>query len=680
MKQENQRENMEELWEKLKESAEAIEVPSALEPENIKKKLQVEKEKKKRASWRHLAEAAAAALVVIIGGAGLYGSMAGKNKTEMEKSTEAVISREEKETLDETSAESEIKEKKEKIGVFQLAKSYDDVYHAAVYGDNRRDIIFCLEEKEASGEFNSGTTTAPSDLENESSSLTESDHSGTNLQVEGVDESDFIKNDGNYLYLKDEDNISIVDIRSKKMKQVASVEPELNSSDSIQDMYVDGDRLYMILQGFETRLDKKDEKNEKEEKDVYFADEKAYTEFRTYDITEREKVKQIGSVRLDGYYNTSRKTGDYMYLFANQYMGNMTKDDKEDLIPEINGRKVSADCFYVQKNAVNELIAVSVNVKKPDEVADQVVLMNADMQLYMGTDSFCLYGQNYRDRSDRTNLVKFNYKDGKMDAAAATSVRGIIRDPFAISEDDGVLRVLTTDWGDSASKNYLFLLDENLKQLGSLRNLAAGEEIYAARYVGDIAYFITYHNTDPLFAVNISDPKNPKLLGQLKVTGFSDYLHPYGENRLLGIGYETDPKTSETLGIKLTMFDTSDPKNLKVLDTVTMKGDYCPAAAYYKCAMVDVSKNLIGFEVTDWGNGNGETDSSSYQVYSWETDHFVKQFSQKINLDEYYGIDCIRGAYAGKSFYLIMPCKSGYSVKSYDMEDKFKEIDEIKLK
>ena len=148
MKQENQRENMEELWEKLKESAEAIEVPSALEPENIKKKLQVEKEKKKRASWRHLAEAAAAALVVIIGGAGLYGSMAGKNKTEMEKSTEAVISREEKETLDETSAESEIKEKKEKIGVFQLAKSYDDVYHAAVYGDNRRDIIFCLEEKD----------------------------------------------------------------------------------------------------------------------------------------------------------------------------------------------------------------------------------------------------------------------------------------------------------------------------------------------------------------------------------------------------------------------------------------------------------------------------------------------------------------------------------------------------
>ena len=83
------------------------------------------------------------------------------------------------------------------------------------------------------------------------------------------------------------------------------------------------------------------------------------------------------------------------------------------------------------------------------------------------------------------------------------------------------------------------MLDDKMKIIGKLSGIADGEEIYAARYIGDIAYFITYHNTDPLFAVDISDPETPKIIGKIKITGFSDYLHPYGKNKLLGIGYES---------------------------------------------------------------------------------------------------------------------------------------------
>jgi uncharacterized secreted protein with C-terminal beta-propeller domain len=260
-----------------------------------------------------------------------------------------------------------------------------------------------------------------------------------------------------------------------------------------------------------------------------------------------------------------------------------------------------------------------------------------------------------------------------MDAVAATSVVGTIPDTFAISEESGILRVLTTDWTKTASENQLYLFDENLKLEGSLKNIATGEEIYAARYIGDIAYFITYHNTDPLFAVDISDPADPKLLGQVEMTGFSDYLHPFGDNLLLGIGYETDPETSERLGVKLTMFDISDPVDLKIVDSVVLDGDYCPAASNYKCALVDVDKNLIGFETVDYES----TISRKYVVYSWKNNRFSKKMSEEVN--ETYDEEQVRGLYAGNRFYLIDPEENGYKIRSYDMDADYIKLQELNL-
>ena len=95
------------------------------------------------------------------------------------------------------------------------------------------------------------------------------------------------------------------------------------------------------------------------------------------------------------------------------------------------------------------------------------------------------------------------------------------------------------------AENNLYLFDENLNLTGKIEGLAQGKEIYAARYLGNMAYFVTYRNTDPLFAVDLSDDKNPKVLGELKISGFSEYLHFWGEDKLVGIGYETDEKTGE---------------------------------------------------------------------------------------------------------------------------------------
>lgn len=684
MNQENQ--NMEEMMRKIEESARNVEVPEELEPEQVKEKLLGIKQKK-RFPGRHIAEAAAAiALVAMIGGAGVYGRIVHDSANENQASSTEIydlsdnynsISSVLENAVEEKAQEPE--KKKEKVGDYHLAKDYNEIYDSVAYADERgiKDLF--------DGIVNGGMKQDYENVkENESTGSAEdmaasgtdqsSDYSKTNLQVEGVDESDFIKNDGSYLYVQARDTVSVIDIRDAKMKTVAEIKPELDVRDAIADMYVDGDRLYLVIQKYETTMDNVEGVEDAEDvacTDVIYTDTKTSVVLQTYDIADKSSGKLLGSVTVDGYYNTSRKVGNYVYLFANQYVGGLTKKNRMDLIPQINGKDIAADCFYVQDNASSEFIAVSIDGNKPDQIVDSMVLMNSNVEVYMGTESICLYGYSYEpyasDASSHTNLTKFSYKDGYMNAVAATSVRGTIEDAFAISEANGILRVLTTEW-KAESENQLYLLDENLKLLGSLEHIANGEEIYAARYIGNTAYFITYHNTDPLFAVDISDPENPKMLGQVEVTGFSDYLHPYGENMLLGIGYETDPDTSKRLGVKLTMFDISNPKKLKVIDSVVMGGDECSAAEDYKCALVDVEKNLIGFDVTSWESYGQQ----KYMVYSWDGSHFCKELSKELACDDW---GKIRGLYAGSSFYIVEAKNGGYKIRSYDMKNNFEYLD-----
>lgn len=696
MKQDQQK--MEEILKKIEKSAADVTVPEELQPEQIKEKLLKQKQQKKYTVRRHWVEAAAAiALVVVIGGSSVYGLHMRNHGDETKESAYSGNGTEVSTGQDAAgnpgAGQTEPEKKKEQIGSFRLAKNYEDVYDSVNYN---RDKEYAFRDG-ISGALNGGMISEPSKystnieekqefaLEDTAGSTSDGsgvEHSNTNLQVEGVDESDYIKNDGNYLYLQTDNKVSIIDIRNKKMKNVAEIHPEMGADDYIVDMYVDGDYAYLIMEKRDTSLVRGKQEDAREYNtmiaetdDVVYMNTNRCLELLTYDIKDRSQAKKTGSVTLDGNYQTSRKNGDYIYLFSQKYVGDVTKKDKDMLIPELNGKKAEANCIYVQDNATTELIAVSVNVKKPNEIVDRMVLLNADMQLYMGTDSIVLYGENYHyrggeDRSS-TDLTRFSYKDGYMNAVAASSVKGTIQDPFAISEEKGILRILTTEWSQ-ASRNQLFLLDENLKLLGSLQDIATGEEIYAARYIGDIAYFITYHNTDPLFAVDISDPKNPKMLGQLKVTGYSDYLHPYGKNHLLGIGYETDPETSDRLGVKLTMFDTSDPRKLTVIDSVVMKGTECSAESDYKCALVDVGKNLIGFDVSDYEN---EGIDQKYMVYRWDGEHFQKEFSEKLSYDDW---GKIRGLYAGSSFYVVEGKNGGYRIRSYDMEKNFRNIDELK--
>lgn len=685
---------MDDIFKKIEKSADDIQIPTSLDPDNVKKKLEErelygesnykkaeygkvdgEKYKQTKFNVRKIVECAAAiALVVGISSAGIYnvitrqtGNESGKNiQSDVINESNHVASYEDEDkntTKDANQSQLDSKdaylEKKSDIGTYHLASNYEEVYKL-VNTENIYDY-YCTIEDQATG---NNTTKKES-------------YSQTNLQVDGIDESDHIKTDGNYIYVQKEDKVVITDVRNEKMNILGEICPNLGKNGYIKTMYVDGNQLFLVLQ-----------KN---------ASDKMKCILQTYNIADRKNARLEGSVVVEGEYADSRKVGDIVYLFCNKgilYNETTYKGDKEKIIPLVNDKKIPSGCIYVQDHADSEFIAVSVNAKKPSEIVDQMMVMNTNVNVYMGTDVIYLYSTEYKKEKAYTNITKFQYKDGYMSGVASKSIKGEITDVFAISESNDILRVLTTEWNEQ-SKNRLYMLDDKMKIIGKLSGIADGEEIYAARYIGDIAYFITYHNTDPLFAVDISDAETPKIIGKIKITGFSDYLHPYGKNKLLGIGYETDAATGEQLGVKLTMFDISNPEKLKVIDTLHIDGDYCSAADDYKTALVDSEKNVIGFTVEQWEQNqkdeNAQDSRNRYYVYSWKNNHFVKQFEKKLPEtkydmyekcnDLYLYVDNynIRGLYIGDTFYLNYPSGKSYKLESYNMLKNYDEIDHLKF-
>ena len=214
--------------------------------------------------------------------------------------------------------------------------------------------------------------------------------------------------------------------------------------------------------------------------------------------------------------------------------------------------------------------------------------------------------------------------------------------------------------------NSVYVLDEELETIGSIENLAEDERIYSARFMGDTGYFVTFRETDPLFSVDLSDPKNPKIVGELKIPGFSDYLHFYGNNRLLGIGMNVDEKTMTTDGVKITMFDISDKTDVKEEDTYVLKNVYSTDVSYdYKAALVDWEKNLIGFAGYTQGG-------QRYFLFEYDDEKgFVCNLEEDINGN---GMRNPRGIYIEETLYVIQ----GNIIEAYSLKD-YQKVDDLIL-
>lgn len=689
-----------ELLNKIKQSAEQVEVPESLSPENIEKKCRERKQEKERKKFRIrdprvIGSLSAAAVFIIccislrgMNDSKLSGIASGEGAAmDMAATTEAqIVSEYTEEEMDEAlpaeggALEGGSVERKNAGEFYTLAESYDTVYERLNGLKTARDDLAkdaggaadgAVEEKGAVQEDASAFATGVEDMavesvKREASTDGEKSYSETNVQTFGIDESDIVKTDGEYLYLLRGASVSIVSA-GDTMEQVGEVKADTETAAAdICAMYVDDDRMVLMVQEYSSSLGQEERSREQKEGgfavyDIDYIDTDETVSVLTYDISDKKKPVLLGRVTQDGGYVTSRKDGNIVYLFTGKYLLEDYGKNPEDAIPEVNARKVSADCIYMGEQGDRGLIISSVSTSRPGEAKDTVMLLDEGSTIYMGEDSLYLYRMNYRKKMATTEIAKFSLTGGFLNGEAAASVRGVVRDTFAIHEKEEKLRVLTTDMSGKDEENCLFLLDENLKVTGELTHIAVGESIYAARYLGDMAYFITYRNMDPLFAVDLSDEKNPRLVGELEITGFSEYLHFWGEDKLLGLGFETDPKTGEQKGLKLVMFDMSNPTELKILGTkVLQETSYSPALYDYKTILADPKENLIGFVVESYRKGV----KRDYEVYRWSGDRFEKILSEKLTDDGYDNAN-YRGLYIDDNFYIAHP----EIVRCYDRAD-----------
>ena len=685
--------NEQEILTQLRKAAEEIEIPEALKPEQIEKQLQEQKAKqqqenqhlepkksKKIIPWRRLGSMVAVLALVVC--SGIYITVTCVDKNSGTGQTDSIAMTDTQQTVGEAGETGDVDVTA--LGtMYHPASDYKEVYQTLLKGYQQNKQQNWIEEETsaetstaASGAMNSGSDkyyysdgteygSAVVDL-TEGSKEGGKDYSTTNLQMEGVDESDIAKIDGSYIYTVEDKYIVITDIRDGKLKEVTRFLPkDCGASDRVMEIYVDGDQLILVVQCYETSL-------EEDSAFCYEMNGKSTTQIQVYSIVDRKNPEFEGRLIQDGYYNTSRKIGDVVYLFT-QY--NMTSDvvgyvEKEytSVIPKVNGEKVAASEIYLPESSGESGILVSsLDVNKPDKVLDSKLVISGYAQTYISKDALYLYEEDY-DGAMITNIAKFALDEGRISGVAAAAVRGYVRDTFAINASDGYLRVLTTDYSTEDEMNALYILDENMKLTGQLTGIAPGEEIYAARFMGNTGYFVTYRNTDPLFTVDLSDPAKPEIIGELKVTGFSEYLHFWDDTHLLGIGYESDENTGNIENIKLSMFNIENPGEVTEEAKLVLKDvDYSEALYDYKSVIISKDKNLIGLVCEDYsGSGTKQT----YQIYSYENGTFKKQAEipgiSGVNYEN------VRGMYSGNVFYLWI----NDNITSYDMTDGFKKIKE----
>jgi uncharacterized secreted protein with C-terminal beta-propeller domain len=461
------------------------------------------------------------------------------------------------------------------------------------------------------------------------------DHSTTNNQVEGIDEADLVKTDGDYIYSTlGNGKVVITDIRDPhKMKKAAEIKMEEGFYPS--QLFLHEQTLIVLGSKYEP----------------YPYDEKAdarimpmmngMTMLRFYSVENPEKPKFIREVGAEGYLNGARKTGNLLYVVTNVQPNFWIMEDLDgDLLrpyvldsmegeqPQPIDYKDIAILPGAMEPSYSVITAIDLSSPMDNKVVTKGYLGSSE-QLYMSKENLYLTSTIYETSTSpnatsssmiwnpgnaNSELFKFTLDGTTVKFHSSAKLKGHLLNQFSMDEHDSHFRVVTTEgnmWDEkNPSKNHLFILDEKLNVTGSVEGLAKGERIYSARFMGDKAYMVTFRETDPLFVIDVADPAAPKVLGELKIPGFSNYLHPIDENHLIGFGYETVAKKNPTggepfiltMGMKVSLFDVTDFENPKEKDTEIIggRGTYSPIQYDHKALFQHKERNLYGFPVVTY--------------------------------------------------------------------------------
>ncbi len=559
--------------------------------------------------------------------------------------------------------------------------------------------------------------------ESSSSSSNTKDYSTTNIQVENVDEADIVKTDGDYIYSISEDNVIITDAKDPKQpKVVATIQSE--DDDIPEDIILYKDKLVVIsTKGNQTQR--------------YYYNNRMNTVVKIYNITSREKPVLTKSYEMYEPYYTSRCIDNVLYVISS---GNLRKEDDEIVVGynEDNMEKeMSIDKIKYLKDVKTTKQTLISTVDLNNETADiklDSYLMNIS-NAYVSENAIYLLNQKYNNDSKipikllfgfkgvfgledyyemdsesgyYTEIYKFDIKEN-VEYKAKTKVKGKTINQYSLDEKDNHLRIALYD--NDGSRVAIF--DEDLKQIGISDNVAKGEKMYSSRFIGDKVYFVTYKTIDPLFVMDLSNETKPKVLGKLKIPGYSTYLHPYDENHIIGIGMETKEiinrnsngkvisTTAKVVGMKMALFDVSNVNSPVQISSVVI-GDSRTTSAILtnpKALLFSKEKSLIAIPVNNYSqdfevtlSNNYETMINNYTKYSKPYNaegYFVYNINvqdgfklkgvithEKTNATYYYSNSkLLRGLYIDNNLYTV----SETMIKVNEL-DSLKAVGELKLK
>lgn len=449
------------------------------------------------------------------------------------------------------------------------------------------------------------------------------DFSTTNIQVENVDEADIIKTDGEYIYSLSDNQVIITDARDPENPVIVKKLSSASFSTSApEEILLYNDKLIVI------------------------GTMSGKTTVEVYDITSKENPVKREAYSVNGRYYTSRLTKGKLYVISTGSL-NYSKGKVDTTYTENSvTRKISYnDMYYFKDKLTSAQTTIStLDLDKDSAKVDVTLYLLKISNLYVSENNMYLVSDNYSasnpsfvkiffgllgprgalfeaeriveddyydySDSDETQIYKFELNNGKIKYAGLGKVEGDTIDQFSLDEYNSNLRVAL--YTEEGSKVAVF--NDKMKLIGESEKVAQGEKMYSSRFIGQRGYLVTYLNTDPLFCFDLSNPKKPEILGELQISGYSTYLHPYDENHLIGIGYESEIRTNRNsqgkvisnnaviTGMKMAIFDVTDINN-PIMVSDTKIGDSTTRSSIltnHKALLFSKEKQIIAIPVNTY--------------------------------------------------------------------------------
>ena len=445
-------------------------------------------------------------------------------------------------------------------------------------------------------------------------------------------------------------------LTKKSAIKVGKHENEKIKYSEVKEIFVDNERLIAIVDCYSYYGE--EDREETENKSVYrYSNYKMITCAVSYNISNKEKPVEEWRVYQDGDYLSARKIGNKIVLISNYnvplYFDNIKITDY--CVPEVycgeTACRIPSDdiCVMGEVKDSSYVVVSTLDATNHKETFNSTAVLGGGENVYCTQNNLYVTSGRFEETISSkdgavaeifmiddsalysTEILKFDISGDKIEYKTKGKVPGTALNQFSVDEYKNHLRIATTNGNFQNAKNNLYVLDNEMVIVGMIEGLAKGETIKSVRFMGDTGYVVTFEQTDPLFVIDLTNPEKPEVLGELKIPGFSNYLHPVTENYLLGIGVNGDDNGAKN-GMKVSLFDVSDKKNPKEVAKFEVQpqenGDnlwgYLDCSAFYdhKAVCWD-SKNLtmyIPYRVT---TEYMHTEDNSYHSEFYKTDNVI---------------------------------------------------------